>query len=311
MSDRRFRFGVQAHQAPDGPGWTKLAQRAEALGYSALLVMDHFGDQLGPIPAMTLAAATTQELRVGSLVFDNDYRHPVTLAKDIATVDVLSGGRVEFGLGAGWMTSDYDESGIRLEPARVRIDRLEEAITVFKGLWAPGAFNHEGEHYRITNLDGKPEPVQQPHPPILIGGGGRRMLGIAAREADIVGINPNMKGGAISAEVSQDLTAAAVDGKVERVREAAGDRFDDIELNILAFAVVVTEDRPGVREYIAGRFRVTPDDVDAMPYVLIGSPEEIADDLRSYRDRWGTSYFTVFGDAMEPFAPVVAALAGT
>ena len=311
MSDRRFRFGVQAHQAADGAGWTDLARRAEQLGYSTLLVMDHFGDQLGPVPALTAAAAATQELRVGSLVFDNDYRHPVTLAKDIATVDLLSGGRVEFGLGAGWMTSDYDESGIPLDPAPIRIDRMEEAITIFKGLWAPGPFTHAGEHYRITHLEGTPSPVQQPHPPILIGAGGKRMLGIAAREADIVGVNPNLSAGAISREAAQDSTAAAVDGKVERVRQAAGGRFADIELNIFSYAVVVTDDRHAVTEYISGRFGVTPADIDAMPYVLVGSPDEIADDLRRYRDRWETSYFTIMADAMEPFAPVVAELTGT
>ena len=311
MSELRFRFGVQAHQAADGPEWTGLAQRAEEFGYSTLLVMDHFGDQLGPVPAMTAAAAATRELQVGSLVFDNDYRHPVTLAKDIATVDLLSGGRVEFGLGAGWMTSDYDESGIPMDPAGVRIDRMEEAIAVFKGLWAPGPFSHEGEHYRITNLEGTPKPVQQPHPPLLIGAGGPRMLGIAAREADIVGINPNLHAGAISRVTGQDSTAAAVDGKLERIRQAAGDRFDDIELNIFSYAVVVTDDRHAVSEHIARRFGVAPAAIDTMPYVLVGNPKEIADDLRRYRDRWGTSYFTVMADAMDPFAPVVAELAGT
>ena len=311
MDERPFRFGVQAFQASDGPAWVATARRTEELGYSALLVMDHFGDQLGPIPAMTAAAAATEELRVGSLVFDNDYRHPVTLAKDIATVDLLSGGRVEFGLGAGWMTSDYDESGIPLDPPGVRVDRMEEAIAVFKGLWAPGPFSHEGEHYRITELEGTPKPVQQPHPQILIGGGGKRMLGIAAREADIVGINPNLKSGAISPEVAPDLVAEAVDGKLERVRQAAGGRFDDIELAIFSFAVVVTRDRRSTTESFAQMFGLAPADIDALPYVLIGSPEEIADDIRGYRERWGTSYFTVMADSMEPFAPVVAELAGT
>ena len=311
MTGRRFRFGVQAHLAADGPGWTDLAKRAEALGYSTFLVMDHFGDQLGPIPAMTAAAAATAELRVGSLVFDNDYRHPVCLAKDIATVDLLSGGRVEFGLGAGWMTSDYEESGIPLDPAPVRIDRMEEAVAIVKGLWSPGPLSHQGEHYRISDLDGTPKPVQQPHPPILIGGGGPRMLGIAARQADIVGINPNMRTGAISSEAARDATAAVLDGKLDQVRQSAGDRFDDLELNIFSFAVVVTDDRQSVSEFVAGRFGLPPSDIEAMPYVLIGNPEEIADDLRSYRERWGTSYFTVMADAMEPFAPVVAELAGT
>ena len=311
MTDHSFRFGVQAHQARDGAAWTAQAQRAEELGYSTLLVMDHFGDQLGPVPAMTAASEATTELRVGSLVFDNDYRHPVTLAKDIATVDLLSGGRVEFGLGAGWMASDYDESGIQFDSAGVRIDRLEEAIAIFKGLWTPGHFSHDGDHYRIANLDGTPKPVQQPHPPLLIGGGGNRMLGIAAREADIVGINPKLGAGSISPEAARDSMADAVDAKVDRVSEAAGDRFDDIELSVFSYAVVVTDDRHAVTDHIAGRFGVAAADIDAMPYVLVGSAGEIADDLRRFRDRWGITYFSVMVDAMEPFAAVVDELAGT
>ena len=311
MSDRPFRFAVNPSQAPDGEAWSETARRAEDLGYSSLFVMDHFGDQLSAVPAMTAAAAATSTLRVGSLVFANDYRHPVVLAKDIATVDLLSGGRVEFGIGAGWMFSDYHESGIPLDPARVRVDRLEEAIAVYKGLWADGALSHQGEHYEITALDGRPKPTQRPHPPILIGGGGDRVLGIAAREADIVGINPNLKVGVLAPEAAKDANAESVDRKIARVREVAGARFDDIELNVLSFAVSVTDDRAGATEFVAGIVGLTPEQIAAGPYTLVGSPVEIADDLRRYRDRWGISYITVLGDVMEPFAPVVEALAGT
>jgi probable F420-dependent oxidoreductase len=311
MSHRPFRFAVNPSLAPDGASWIETARRAEDLGYSTLFVMDHFGDQLSAVPAMTAAAAATSTLRVGSLVFANDYRHPVVLAKDIATVDLLSDGRVEFGIGAGWMTSDYRESGISLDPARVRVDRLEEAIAVYKGLWADGPLSHQGDHYEITALDGRPKPIQRPHPPILIGGGGDRVLAIAAREADLVGINPNMKAGRLSSEAARDATAPSVDRKLARVRDVAADRFGAIELNILSFAVAVTDDRAATTELFAGFLDLTPEQIDASPYVLIGSAPEIAEDLRRYRDRWGISYITVLGDVMEPFAPVVAELAGT
>jgi probable F420-dependent oxidoreductase len=311
MSPRPFRFAVNASQAADSAQWTATAQRAEDLGYSTLFVMDHFGDQLGVVPAMTAAAVATTTLRVGSLVFANDFRHPVVLAKDVATVDLLSGGRVEFGIGAGWMFSDYEESGIPLDRPGVRVDRLEEAVAVYKGLWADGSFSHEGEHYTISNHEARPKPVQRPHPPFLIGGGGDRVLGIAAREADIVGINPNLKSGVLAAEAATDARADIVDRKVARVRDVAGDRFDELELNVLSFVVMVTDDRTAGTELVSGVLGLPLEEVATNPYTLVGSPAELADDLRGYRDRWGISYVTVLGDAMEAFAPVVAELAGT
>ena len=242
MSARPFRFAVQQHQSPDGPTFLEATRQIESLGYDTLHVMDHFGDQLGPLAAMTAAAAATEKLRVGSLVLDNDYRHPLVLAKELATIDLVSGGRLEVGIGAGWMDSDYRESGIPKDRAGIRIDRLEEGLAVLKGLWSEEPTTFEGDHYRISAHRGTPTPVQRPHPPILIGGGGPRMLSIAAREADIVGINPSLKAGVMTAG-AQDTSADSVDDKVELVREAAGDRFGDLELHVMSFAVSITSKR--------------------------------------------------------------------
>ncbi len=308
---RTFRFGVQLSTAPSGDDWAALARKAEDLGYSSLFLPDHFGDQLAPIPAMQAAADATTDLRVGALVFDNDYKHPVVLAKEIATIDVLSGGRVELGIGAGWMTTDYEQSGIPHDAAGVRVSRMEEGIAIMKGLFAEGAYSFEGDHYRITELDGLPKPVQRPHPPFLIGGGGRRVLSIAAREAQIVGINPALKSGAVDATTAADATGAATDRKLAWVREAAGDRFDDLELNTLLFAVIDTDDVAGTNEMMAGMFGLSPDDVPDIPHALIGPPSAMCDLLEARRARWGFSYIVVQGDAMETMAPVIARLAGT
>jgi probable F420-dependent oxidoreductase len=307
---RTFRFGVQTSNPPGGD-LAAYARKAEDLGYTTLFLPDHFGDQLAPMPAMMAAADATTDLKVGALVFDNDYKHPVVLAKEIATIDVLSGGRVEFGLGAGWLNTDYEQSGIVQERAGARIAKMAEALEVVKGLWADGPFTFDGEHYKITGLDGMPKPVQKPHPPILIGGGGPKVLGIAARHADIVGINPSIPAGEVGPEAARDAAADRVDEKVARLRDAAGDRFDDLELNALVFIVNVTDDPEPVREMMAGIFGVTTDLVAQSPYVWIGSTAEIADQLRAARERWGFSYFVVQGDALESAAPIVAELSGT
>lgn len=309
--DRRFRFGVQLATATSGEEWAALARKAEDLGYSTLFLPDHFGHQLAPVPAMQAAADATTDLRVGCLVFDNDYKHPVVLAKEVATIDVLSGGRVELGLGAGWMNSDYEQSGIQHDRAGVRIDRMEEGIAVLKGLFADGACSFEGEHYRIAALDGMPKPVQRPHPPLLIGGGGRRVLSIAAREADIVGINPAIVTGAIGAEAARNGAADETDQKLEWVKAAAGDRYAELEINMLIFAGIITDDPAGTKAQMAPLFGLEPADIDDYPHALIGSVESIADDLQRRRERWDVSYIVVQGDAMDALAPVVSALAGT
>jgi len=307
---RPFRFGVQASTAADGQAWVALARQVEELGYSTLTMPDHFGDQLAPVPALMAAASVTTTLRVGALVWDNDYKHPVVLAKELATMDVLSGGRLEIGLGAGWMATDYEQSGIPFDSNKVRVDRFEEGLTVIKSAMRGEPFSFSGEHYTITDYSGSPRPVQSPCPPVLIGGGGPRVLSIAAREADIVGINGTLAAGAIGPDAIASMTAEAVDQKIETVRAAAGSRIDDIEFNVRAFLVRVTDDREGATEQIAGFVSVDPEMVRATPFVLIGTPEEIVEDLLQRRERWGLSYVIVGGEDVEPFAPVVAALAG-
>jgi probable F420-dependent oxidoreductase len=308
---RKFRFGIQLSTATSGQEWAALARKAEDLGYSTLFMPDHFGEQLAPVPALMAAADATDDLRLGALVFDNDYKHPVVLAKEIATLDVLSGGRIEFGIGAGWLTTDYEVSGIPKERDGVRIDRMVEAVEIFRGAWAEGPFNFKGEHYTISDYNALPKPLQQPNPPILIGGGGPKVLRIAAQQADIVGINPRLTAGAVTAEAGQDARAEMVDKKVQWVKEAAGDRFDDLELNILVFFSTITDDAHGMAEGLAGAFSVTPDEVLEVPYAWFGTVDEICDKLRAARERWGVSYFVLQGDVMEVMAPVVASLAGT
>jgi probable F420-dependent oxidoreductase len=307
---RPFRFGVQASGAPDRAAWVELARRAEALGYATITMPDHFGDQLAPVPALMSAADATTRLRVGALVWDNDYKHPVVLAKELATIDVLSEGRLELGIGAGWMRTDYDAAGMVYDPAGVRVDRFVEGVEVLKGCFAPGAFSYAGTHYTISNHDGLPLPVQRPWPPILIGGGGKRVLSIAARHADIVGINGTMTAGAVGPEALESMTASAVDEKVAIVVERAGDRIAQIEMNVRAFFVSVTNDRDGTVQALSHGLKMPADAVLATPFALIGTPAQIVDDLRARRDKWGFSYVIVGAEDMEPFAPVVAELSG-
>jgi len=307
---RPFRFGVQAAHAPDRAGWVELARRVEDRGYSVLTMPDHFNQQLAPVPALMAAADATSTLRVGALVWDNDYKHPVVLAKELATMDVLSEGRLEIGLGAGWMIADYEQAGMPYDRAGVRIDRFEEGLEIIKRAMAPGPFSFEGSHYRITELDGTPKPVQRPCPPILIGGGGARVLGIAARQADIVGVNGTMHAGVVGPEAIATMTAAAVDDKVGVVRSAAGSRWADIEMNVRVFMVNVTDDAAGAVDFLAKALQVEPSMIDETPFALIGPPSKIAEDLLARRERWGFSYVIVGADDVDAFAPVVAALAG-
>ncbi len=308
---RPFRFGIQLSSAADGPAWAARARQAEDLGYATLFMPDHFGDQLSPTVALQAAADATTTLRVGSLVYDNDYRHPVVLAKDCATLDLLSGGRLELGLGAGWMTSDYVQSGIPMDEPKVRVDRMIEAVAVLKGAFSDSPVTFQGEHYTISGYDARPKPVQKPHPPLLIGGGLKRVLSFAGREAQIVGINPTIPNGTPDQDAARTGTAAETDKKVAWVREAAGDRYADIELNSLHFATIVTDDRAGTIEMMAPLFGLAPEDVADYPHALIGTVDEICADLEARRERWDFSYLVVQEDSFEAFAPVVARLAGT
>ena len=250
---------------------------------------DHFEDQFGPLVALTVAAEATSTLRVGSLVFGNDYRHPVVLAKEIATLDFLSEGRVEFGLGAGWMTTDYEQAGIEEDPPSVRIDRMAESLAVMKALWSTGTCTFAGKHYRIEGALGEPQPHQRPHPPIVVGGGGRRVLALAAREADIVGVNPSLAAGVVGPEVLATTTAAAYDERLEWVRAAAGERFDRLELQCLTFVVQIVADRDEAVAGLAQALSVSAEHIADTPIALIGTTGQIAETLRERRARGSAS----------------------
>lgn len=310
---RPFRFGVQLSGAPDRVAWVETARRMEALGYAVATMPDHFTEQLAPMPALQAVLDATTTLRAGALVFDNDYKHPAILAKELATMDVLSDGRVEIGLGAGWMVSDYEQLGLPYDRAGVRIDRFVEGLTVLRGAMADGAFDHTGTHYTISGYEGFPKPVQRPYPPILIGGGGPRVLRIAAQQADIVGVNGTLHAGVIGPDAIATMTEEAVVDKVAIVADAAvsAGRLDAIEMNIRAFFVSVTDDRAGQVAAVASMIGVEPSMVERSPFALIGSPSSIADDLRERRERFGFSYVIVGAGEIDSFAPVVAELAGS
>lgn len=309
---RPFRFGVQANGPADPTAWRELARQAEDLGYATLTMADHMDDHLSPGPALVAAAGATRTLRLGTLVYANDFRHPVVLAKEAATLDLLTDGRLELGMGAGWMTDDYQQAGIPLDRPGVRISRLEESIAIVKGLLAadePVTF--QGDHYEVTALLGAPASVQRPHPPLVIGGGGRRVLSLAAREADVVGINVNLAKGVIDADAGPDSTADRTHEKVGWIRDAAGARFDQLELQVRVHLAIVTDDRVGTAEALAGGFGVTPEQALASPHSLAGTPEQIAEDLRARREAFGISYVGLSADVLHDMAPVVALLAGT
>ena len=308
---RPFRFAAQIGDQPDGGSWQEQARKVEDLGYSTLLMPDHFDRQLAPITALTAAAAATTELRVGALVFDNDYRHPLVLAKEMATLDVLSGGRVELGIGAGWMRTDYEQSGIAYDRPGVRIDRMVEGLEVIKGCMSGESFSFEGAHYTITEHTGYPLPVQSGGPPIMIGAGAKRMLGIAAREADIISVNFDLASGAVGPEALVTGTGDATRQKVEWIREAAGDRFDDIELSVTVFFSAITDDGDKLMEQVAPGFGVDLAGGYDLPHILIGSVDQICDTLVQRREELGFSYIAVSGGAWEAMAPVVAKLADT
>lgn len=306
---RPFRFGAQLG-ATTGEDWHRQLALAQDLGYSIVTVADHFGGRLAPLTALA-AAADRVDLRLGTLVLANDFRHPAMLAKEIATLDQLSDGRCELGIGAGWMTDDYRSSGIPMEAPGTRIDRLEEAIAIVKGLWGPGRFSYEGRHYTV-DLDGHPKPKQRPRPPILIAGGGRRILRLAGREADIVGISIRLDEGG-RAQLDKGVVSAtreAVEQKLGWIRDGAGGRYDELELNVLVFEAHVTEAPRDVLERIGAETGTDPEVVRESPQVLVGSVEEICDTIERRRETFGISYYTFYQPDLVTMAPVVERLSG-
>jgi probable F420-dependent oxidoreductase len=327
MSDRRarpFRFSVQAFEADSGQQWIGVARRAEELGYSTLFTTDHYfgpGDisntsghrpvDVAPLTAMTAAAMATTRLRVGCRVFCVDYHNPVVLAKELATLDMMSDGRLEVGLGAGWVAAEYEGLGIAMDRPGVRIERLAEVVEVLKAHWGGKPLDVQGTYLHVSGFAGRPLPVQQPHPPIFIGGGAPRVLKLAGALADIVSINFNNAAGKLGSGSVASSTQDATVEKIGWIREGAGDRFDDIELEIGAYFVAISEDPTQAREAMARRFGVTPEALSEHPHALIGSVPQVCEKLERRRSELGVSYVNVAQRSMEAFAPVVARLAGT
>jgi probable F420-dependent oxidoreductase len=307
-----FRFGVSSASTTDRADWVEKARRVEDLGYDVLSLSDHLLEVLQPFVAMTIAAEATSRLRVGTLVLNNDLRHPVLLAREAATLDLLTGGRLELGLGAGHSEPEYREAGLSFDPAAVRVARLEESVRIVKALLAGEEVHHRGEHYRIDGHRGHPPPVQQPHPPILLGGYGRRLLRLAAREADIVGFTG--AGRTLADGQRHEVTGfapAAVEERVALVRATAGERLPGIEFHALVQRVIITDDRDAAAAEVAAHLPgLTPADVIGTPFILVGSVDEIVDELVERRERLGFSYYTVFEHGRDAFAPGVARLAG-
>lgn len=309
-----FRFGVQTLRSFESRRqFVDLVRKVEDLGYWNLTVPDHFHDYLAPTVALMAAADATTSLRLGAMVWCNDYRHPAVLAKEAATLDLLSEGRLEIGIGAGWMRDDYDQSGLTYDPPGTRVDRFVEAIEIFEGLLTGERFSFGGAHYRITDLANVPRTVQRPRPPFFIGGGGPRMLRIAGRHADVVGLNPNLRSGVLDPRIAPDLTAARFAEKVHWVREGAGDRFDALELHVFCLHLEFTGAEGGAlpTSGLAGRLGLTSEQAMDSPIALVGTPKQMAETLVARRERLGISRITVGSDHVEAFAPVVARLAGT
>jgi probable F420-dependent oxidoreductase len=317
-----FRFAATAPAIQPVAQWREALQRMEDIGLDTLVLADHFtgGYAVEPMVGLTAAAMCTSRLRLQTGVLCVDYRHPVLVHRMAALLDVLSAGRLVLGLGAGWMASDYQAAGLVLDPAPQRISRLEEAIAVLKGLFREAPFSFEGAHYRIRALDGLPKPVQRPHPPIFVGGGSPRVLRLAGREADIVGINANLRAGELGRHAIVDLAPAQVARKVAWVSEgaaAAGRPLADLELEMNHWLVRVTPSAAAAEELlarIASRYSIDPAQLAESPSVLVGTVSQCIETLLARREKFGISVVQLDAGfplpSLEPLAPVIAALSG-
>jgi probable F420-dependent oxidoreductase len=323
MSDP-FKFAVRFSQLNSSNKLRERAEKVEDLGYYAIHISDHVAGP-GPaieltghppaywaaVPAMMALADATQRIRVGARVLCASYHHPVVLAKEMATIDVLSGGRLEIGLGAGWLGGEYEAMGLPFEPAAIRVEKLDETVAVMKAIFDEGSVSFHGRYFRVEGFEGVPKPEQRPWPPLAIGGGSPSVLRLAARQADIVSLNYDNRSGKLGADGIQRSTAEATRRKVEWVREAAGERFDQIEMEISANFVDVTDDPATTARRLGDQFGLTDRDIMEHPHVLIGSIDGICEELVRRRETYGISYLTIGEDAATAFGPVVARLTGT
>ena len=310
-----FRFLAEARAIASGRALAETARRAEGIGIDTLVIPDHLIPQLAPIPAMATIAAATDRLRIGGFVLNNDLRHPAVLAQDLASLDVLSEGRLVVTIGAGWNRPEYEAIGIEFSPTPVRQARLAEAVAVLKGCFADGPFSFNGTHYTIADYDAEPKPIQRPHPPFLIGGGGRRTLTLAAREAQIVGLAPRIL--LNGAGDPGSVTVAATAEKISWVREAAGTRFEGLELNIYPSmtGISVTDHARREAEELSDRLfersgvRVGADELLDAPHIFIGSVDSFVEKFQRLREELGISSIMV--GEVDELVPVVERLAGT
>jgi probable F420-dependent oxidoreductase len=322
-TNRPFRFGVQSFTAGSAEAWRAKARMAEELGYSSFLLADHYIgpgpaltatnhpiQELAAIPAIAVAAEATKTIHVGCRVLCVDYHQPVVLAKEAATLDFLSGGRLELGLGAGWLQGEYDAMGIQFDPPARRIRRLAEVIALVKAHMGTGPVAIDGEEVRASGFEGLPKPIQQPHPPIMVGGGSKRVLQLAAREADIVSLNFNNRAGVIGPDGVGSSSPEKTHKKIAWIRDAAGDRAADLELEIGAYFTFVTDQSRATAGAIGRNFGMTADEMIHYPHALIGSVDEICEELLQRRCDYGISYYTVGDGVAEQFAPVVGRLSG-
>ncbi|MEZ4860206.1 MAG: TIGR03621 family F420-dependent LLM class oxidoreductase [Caldilineaceae bacterium] len=308
MHQRPFRFGLATVNASSRKEWIERGCKAMDLGYTTLSIADHFQEQLAPFSALMAIADACPSLRIGSYVFANDFRHPAVLAKEVATLDLLSECRVEFGIGAGWLESDYMQTGMPFDRPGIRVSRLKESLSVIKRLFHEEPVTFTGTYHKVSNLVGYPKPFQKPHPPIMIGAHGRRMLALAAEEADIISLIDDLSNSQI--HFASDSLATTAE-KLEWVRQQAGARFPQIEFNVLIWSVVITDNQQQGAEQLAARMNLTnPQQVLNSPNTLVGTVEQLCETIYLRREQLGISYYTITDRAMERFAPVVAKLAG-
>jgi probable F420-dependent oxidoreductase len=307
---RPFHFGVTLLGASSRQEWVSKVKRAEELGYTSLQMPDHLGKPfLPPLLTLMLAAEVSSTLRLGTKVLDNNFRHLVLQAQEIATLDLFSGGRIDIGLGAGYMEKEYWQAGIPFDPPGIRVGRLEESVRLLKALFGDRPVTSSGRYYNLNNYESFPKPLQRPHPPILLAGGGKRMLSIAAREADIISLNPRVRPDGNSLDM-QDASAEATAQKIDWIRQAAGERFDQIALAVEVIEVVRTDGKQQPEPLTV----MSPGEFGNQPlqgmYVLVGSVDQICEQVLANRERFGISHVSVMEKNMEDFAPIVARLSG-
>jgi len=322
-----FRFSLQSFNTTSPEAWRSLIRKTEDLGYSTFYLADHFLSEgpalegtyhppqmLAAVPAIAMALEQTSTLRVGCRVFCNDYRLPVMLAKEAATMDYLSGGRLEFGLGAGWIEREYEAAGLAFDAFPERFARFAESVHAYKAFMSGEPLSINGEHIHWQGFHGTPSPAQTPQPPLMIGGGSKKILQFAGAEADIVSLNFNNRAGMLGPDGMASGLAAATAQKIDWVKAGAGARFADVELEIGAYNTIITEHQAPTASAIGDALGMTAEDILEHPHCLIGSVDYICDTLQQRREAYGISYIAVLDDGennmAEAFAPVVARLSG-